>query len=51
MTEPRRKKLNKIGLCWDVYEANWQAQFEVLRKHKEMNGHVNVKTSGSGLFK
>ena len=42
MTEPRRMKLNKIGFCWDLYEATWQAWFEGLKKFKNTNGHVNV---------
>lgn len=45
-----REKLNKIGFCWDVYEGGWQARFEDLKKFKETNGHVNVKTSKTGLF-
>ena len=49
MTESRRKKLNKIGFCWDIHEASWQTHFESLKKFKEANGHVKVKYCRTGL--
>ena len=43
MTELRREKLNRINFCWDVYENDWQEQFERLKKFEKKNGHVRVK--------
>ena len=37
------QKLNRINFCWDIFENDWQEQFERLKKFEKKNGHVRVK--------
>ncbi|MBQ2240621.1 MAG: helicase associated domain-containing protein, partial [Clostridia bacterium] len=42
MDEPRRKKLDSIGMDWFPNETAWNKGFDELRKYHELHGDCNV---------
>jgi superfamily II DNA or RNA helicase len=42
MAEQRRRKLDELGLVWDVLSERWEEGFRHLTKYKERSGHCRV---------
>jgi len=44
LSQERIASLERIGFCWDTYEATWQERFKELQQFKARNGHCLVPT-------
>ena len=45
LTDEQIKKLESIGMVWDVYKNRWENNFKIAQKYYEENGNLNVSNS------
>ncbi|MBC7383474.1 MAG: Helicase associated domain protein [Bacteroidia bacterium] len=53
LPKERKSLLDNIGFIWktNIDDANWNEKFEILKKFKEVNGHLNISEKWLKEFK
>ena len=49
MTKERIQALNSVDFCWDIQKGIWQGRYEELQRFQELNGHVKVPRTTTGV--
>ena len=42
LNSDQERRLNEVGIKWDVYDASWEEQYEDLLQYKKLHGNCNV---------
>lgn len=50
LTNERIRLLEAINFSWDTHELAWESNFEVFRKHVQMNKHCHIPAKETRLF-
>ncbi len=45
LTNDQIKKLESIGMVWDVYNLQWENSYKIAKEYYEENGNLNIKNN------